>query len=342
MYMKKSKLFFTGVLIACNFLFLAPIFAKNPILKKLGVYSCGTQPKQVLFSPDSSTIVIPLLDDTGFQVFKIEDQNKTLKIIPPRAKQKGFAEGLFIAEKHTFLVSQMTTGYLYEYEYPGFSYKREISCGGQWSKFIAWTSDTQQLAVSNWVSNTVCLIDYKTGNIIKTLKTKASPRGLAFIDNGKSLIVLCFDGGVIQKFDTSTGKVIDSISVEKSAMRHIVVNKNETKAFVSDMYHASIYTIDLATFKIINTHHVFNNTNTIDLYNDQYLFVSSRGPNNPDGYTKRSLVNGHITIIDVVNEKPIVEFEGGNQPTGLDVSPDGHYLCFSNFQDANFELYKIE
>ena len=34
-------------------------------------------------------------------------------------------------------------------------------------------------------------------------------------------------------------------------------------------------------------------------------------------------------------------FYGGNQPTGLDVSPDGSLLCFSNFQDANIELYKI-
>jgi len=340
--MKKSKLFYTGVLIVYNFLFLSPIYAKDPIVKKIGVYSCGRQPKQVVFSPDSGTIVIPLLDDTGFQVFSTENKNYSIKIIPPRANQKGFAEGLFIAEKSTFLVSQMTTGYLYEYDYPGFSYKREIYCGGEWSKFIAWSNATQQLAVSNWVSNTVCLIDYKTGKITKTLKTKASPRGIAFVDKGESLIVLCFDGGIIQKFDTSTGKVIDSISVEKSAMRHIVLNKDETKAFVSDMYHASIYTIDLATFKITNTQHVFHNTNTIDLYNDQFLFVSSRGPNNPDGYTTRSSVNGRITIIDVINEKPVVEFEGGNQPTGLDVSPDGHYLCFSNFQDADFELYKIE
>ena len=38
----------------------------------------------------------------------------------------------------------------------------------------------------------------------------------------------------------------------------------------------------------------------------------------------------------------VSNFEGGNQPTGLDVSNNGRYLCFSNFQDKNIELYSIE
>ena len=34
-------------------------------------------------------------------------------------------------------------------------------------------------------------------------------------------------------------------------------------------------------------------------------------------------------------------FTGGNQPTGLALSPDGRHLCFSNFQDENLELYEV-
>ena len=37
----------------------------------------------------------------------------------------------------------------------------------------------------------------------------------------------------------------------------------------------------------------------------------------------------------------VTSFEGGNQPTGLDVSDNGNLLCFSNFQDENIELYEI-
>ena len=74
---------------------------------------------------------------------------------------------------------------------------------------------------------------------------------------------------------------------------------------------------------------------------NRWLFVSSRGPNNKEDYTKRSPENGKIQIIDTQTMKVIQAFEGGNQPTGLDISPDGKYLCFSNFPDENIELYEI-
>jgi sugar lactone lactonase YvrE len=41
-----------------------------------------------------------------------------------------------------------------------------------------------------------------------------------------------------------------------------------------------------------------------------------------------------LTVIDKV--------WGRNQPTGLAVSPDGKLLAFTDFLDANLELYRIE
>jgi len=120
------------------------------------------------------------------------------------------------------------------------------------------------------------------------------------------------------------------------------VNQAGTHAYVSDMYFKTVYDIDLSTFKINKQIKVFNNPNTIDLYGDRWLFVSCRGPNNPEDYTKRSPKNGKIYIIDTKDMTEVSNFEGGNQPTGLDVSNNGKYLCFSNFQDKNIELYSIE
>ena len=318
------------------------ISAFSLTVEREGTYTCGRQPKQVLFSPDSSLVVLPLLDDKGFQIIRLDDRERVRLIAPPRSEKLGFAEGLFIPEKNAFFVSQMSTGYIYEYEYPSFSFRREISTGGVWPKFIAWSEDRQLLAVSNWVSNDVSLIDYESGTVLRTLKTKAAPRGLAFVRGGSELIVLCFDGGVIQKFSTEDGRLLASRAVQNSAMRHIAVNAAESKAFVSDMYHASLYELDLRTFAITRTWKVFNNPNTLALYKDRYLFASSRGPNNKKDYTLRSPANGKIAIIDTATGELIQTIQGGNQPTGLDISPDGTWLCFSNFQDANIELYRIE
>ena len=313
-----------------------------PVVTTNMTYPCGRQPKQVLFSPDGAVIVLPLLDDTGFQVLSVTGDKTPLLIQPPRSDKRGFAEGLFIPGKSAFFVSQMTTGHIYEYTYPGFKYRREIACGGEWPKFIAWSSDTELLAVSNWISNTVSLIDYTTGAVVRVFKTKAAPRGLAFTEKGSAIIVLCFDGGVIQKFKTDTGTLSSVIPIEKSALRHIVVNRDETAAYISDMYHATVYRLDLALFKITATYHVFNNPNTIALYKDRYLFVSCRGPNNKEDYTKRSPVNGKIMCIDTQTGASVCTIPGGNQPTGLGVSPDGTMLCFSNFQDADIELCTLD
>lgn len=45
-----------------------------PELEKIGTFSCGKQPKQVIFSPDSNYIVLPLLEDDGFDIFSIADK----------------------------------------------------------------------------------------------------------------------------------------------------------------------------------------------------------------------------------------------------------------------------
>lgn len=331
-----------------SFLFIIciSIFAfaqqKNPELTKIGTYKCGRQPKQVLFSPDNKYILLPLLDEKGFDVFDIQTKKIIKRINPPNSEMLGFAEGLFIPSKKSFFVSQMTTANIYEYSYPDFNFVRTISTDGTWSKFMVWSEEKSIIAVSNWVSNDISIIDYKTGTVVRKIKTKAAPRGLWFLNHGNQIISLAFDGGVIEKFNVDDGNLLDAIKIEKSAMRHVVVNNNETKAYISDMYHRTIYEIDLQNFKISRQIRVYNNPNTIDLLNDKYLFVSCRGPNNPEDYTKRSLTNGQIYIIDVTTMQTVKQIEGGNQPTGLDVSSDGRLLCFSNFQDENIELYNIE
>ena len=338
----KTRTIFSLSVLLCAVSFASGESAKPkdfPILTKLRTVPCGKQPKQIVFSPDGSCIALPLLDDAGFQIVQTGDQS-VRTMYPPRSAQKGFAEALFVAEKNAFFISQMTTGYIYEYVWPGFTYRREIKTFGVWPKFISWSNEKNMLAVSNWVSNTVSLIDYETGSLVRTLKTGKEPRGTAFTSGGISLIVLCFGGGSIQKFDTESGSLIQAIEKEKAAMRHIVINADETKAYVSDMYHCSVYEIDLIKFTLTRSIRVFSNPNTIALYGS-YLFVSSRGPNNPQDYTKRSPVNGRLSVIDIDSWKIVQEIEGGNQPTGLGISNDGAYLCSSNFQDANIELYHI-
>mgnify|MGYP001237853684 CR=1 FL=1 len=84
------------------------------------------------------------------------------------------------------------------------------------------------------------------------------------------------------------------------------------------------------------------NPNTIDLTPDgRWLFVSTRGPNNPESYLLRSLKPGRLEVFDLATKARVISMEGGTQPTGLDVSPDGALVAFTNFQDDAVELYRI-
>lgn len=320
---------------------LVPLYAV-PKLKKIGTFPCGKQPKQVLFSPDDKYIVMPLLEDDGIDLFNMETKTIEKRLKPWTSEKLGFVEGLFIPSKKSFFVSQMTTGQIHEYTYPGFEFKRSIDTKGVWSKFMVWSEEKKIIAVSNWVSDDISIIDYQNGKMKRLIKAAAAPRGLYFVEHGKYLISLAFDGSTIEKFETDTGKRVAFIEIPKSAMRHIVINQEETKAYISDMYWAKVYEVNLSTFKIDREVKVYVNPNTIDLYKNRWLFVSCRGYNNPTDYTKRSPSNGQIYIIDTKDFSVVKTFEGGNQPTGLDVSNNEKYLCFSNFQDYNIELYEIE
>lgn len=341
----KNKLFLLLLFFLCLTAFSFSQESNGIRVEKIGSYKCGRQPKQVIFSPDGKFIIMPLLDDTGFDIFSLEEKKVIKRVNPPNSKKVGFAEGLFIPEKNIFLVSQMTCANLYEYSYPDFVYKRTIATEGVWSKFIAWSAEQNILAVSNWVSNDISIIDFDSGKVIKKIKTGKAPRGLVFTDNGKNLISLSFDSGIIEKFNLDTYTRTDYISIPKACMRHIVLSEDKKYAYVSDMYNCKIYKIDMKTFSILSSAKVYINPNTIDILKvkgREYLFVSTRGPNNKEDYTKRSPSNGRIHIINTENMSIVKTFEGGNQPTGLNISPNGKILCFSNFQDENIELYSIE
>jgi 6-phosphogluconolactonase (cycloisomerase 2 family) len=74
---------------------------------------------------------------------------------------------------------------------------------------------------------------------------------------------------------------------------------------------------------------------------DRFLYVSCRGPNNPESYELPSPANGSIHVIDAQSLRTVEVIPGGNQPTGLGITPDGRFLAFSNFQDRNVEIYAI-
>jgi len=74
----------------------------------------------------------------------------------------------------------------------------------------------------------------------------------------------------------------------------------------------------------------------------KYIFASSRGRNNAVDYLLPGPDFGAVYMLNAQDLTVIDKVWGRNQPTGLAVSPDGKLLVFTDFLDANLELYRIE
>jgi DNA-binding beta-propeller fold protein YncE len=322
----------------------SPEISSEIVLRPLGLFPTGPQPKQLHFDPSGKYIYITLLGGWGAQVFSVEEGRIITNLRPPEYDEKyGFVEGLFLAEKSRFLMSQMTTAKIHEYDVEDPAHPkllRTIDAGGIWSKVIAYCEELDVLAVSNWVSDDISIIDYQTGRLTRLVSGLDAPRGIVFSGDGAWLYAASFDGGTITKISTKTWEKAGEIFKEYSAMRHAVLTKDDSKLYVSAMGYGEVYEIDTASFTIQKTFTGFIKTNTIALTPDEnYLIISSRGPNNPESYLKKSLEGGFITIIDLTLGTEAARIPGGLQPTGLTVTET--MFAFSNFQDNTLEIFEF-
>ncbi len=68
---------------------------------------------------------------------------------------------------------------------------------------------------------------------------------------------------------------------------------------------------------------------------------SNRGRNNPETYYKPGPEWGTVVVIDAATGAYLDATVGGDQTTGLDVSPDGTLLAYSDFLDDRIVIYRI-
>jgi DNA-binding beta-propeller fold protein YncE len=165
---------------------------------------------------------------------------------------------------------------------------------------------------------------------------------MAFSPDGRYCYVAIYDAGVIAVIDMEQNKVSTRYRFHNrtGAARHVIYR--DGKLYVSDMYQGTVNILDAATGKLLASRFVGFNINTIVLTPDgKFVFASSRGTNNREDYTRPGPDFGAVYMLKADDLTLVERVWGRNQPTGLAVSPDGKYLVFTDFLDANLELYSI-
>jgi YVTN family beta-propeller protein len=212
---------------------------------------------------------------------------------------------------------------------------------GIWPKVICTDREERYAYVSNWESRSITVIETESRKVIRVIPISGIPRGLAITREGL-LYVCLYDSGDIEVIDTKTYRRIKALPFGPGAKRHIVLDEGKALAYVSDMATGRVSKISLRTDQPLASLWAGSNPNTLALTSDgRYLFVSIRGRNNPEDYQKKGPEFGKIAVIETESFRIVDWVWGRNQPTGLALSPDNRYLAFTDFLDANLEVYEI-
>ncbi|MDH3606999.1 MAG: hypothetical protein OER12_08380, partial [Acidimicrobiia bacterium] len=312
--------------------------APGQVLNKTLEFASGNAPKQVAFRPGHDELWVTLLGGAGFEVYDPSTGDQIAAVDLPKA---GSVEVIFNQEGSLAYISQMETASVYEVNADTKEVVRVMPTTGVWTKVMVLSPDEQTLWASNWVSNDVSEIDLTTGEVRRKLRTVATPRGLYVTPDGAKLYVAGFAAGEIQVFDLESGAGT-VLYRSGGAMRHLVGSPDGSVVYASDMALDTILTVDTTSDVVAELAIVDRLPNTIDLSPDgRVLYVSNRGRNNPETYYIPGPEWGTVVAVDTTTGAYLDAIVGGNQTTGLDVSPDGEYLAYSDFLDDRVVVFGI-
>jgi DNA-binding beta-propeller fold protein YncE len=318
---------------------------KSSLLEQVAVIQTGPHPKSVEFTPDGKYMVSALLEGTGVDLFSVKDLKKIKTIEFPEnyARRRNFVEIVFLPEKNEMWVSQMAANAVHVIDMKDYTYKLTIDTKGVWTKVMCFTPDKKLAFASNWESRDISIIDTARHEVLGKIKVSGVPRGMIVSNDGKYLYTCVFENGQMQKIDIEKRRVEKTITFQgRGAKRHIVMDREKGIFYITDMFRGTVFVMSAKDDSIIKEIKVDQKLNTCKLTPDKkYLFVSSRGPNNPETYLKKGPKFGKIYVIDTETLEIVDWVWGKNQPTGLDISPDGKYLAFTNFLDREIEVYRI-
>lgn len=321
---------------------------EDSLLGHLKTVAVGSLPKGMSFSRDGRWLFVSLLGQAGVEVLDMQSWSRVQRIVPAEEhyRKDGFVEVFCTQDGKAALVSKMTTDSLHviplDNTFP-FTMEASFSTRGTWSKVISASPDGKLLAVSNWVSQDITFFSYPDYSYQGSVKIPGIPRGMVFSHDGRQLYAGNYSNGDLHIIDSGSFKITSTIRAARSgALRHLALHPEKPLVYASDMYNHCIYCFDMEKKQCIAEVQVDKNPNTIALSPDgAWLFVSCRGPNDPDSYLNRSPRPGSLYTIRTADLSVADIRTLGNQPTALAVHPSGSILAVSNFMDNNLELFSL-
>lgn len=143
--------------------------------------------------------------------------------------------------------SQKTdASFLYKVDTQKLAIEKAIKVGSV-PKFVAVSNDDRWVAVSNWCSFSVSMIDTRSDRVVKTIPVGAYPRGLVFSQKRNSLFVAVmgsYDIKEVSLLASEFGKVKQVFRIGRGP-RHLVISPNESQLHVTLNGEGKVARIDI-------------------------------------------------------------------------------------------------
>lgn len=120
---------------------------------------------------------------------------------------------------------------------------------GRTPKVVRVSPDGRLVAVSNWHSDSVTVIDGRSFRPAATLRVPGIPRGMVFSKDGRRLFVAIMGGSQVEVFNTATFKRTAVISNVGAAPRELIMDREGKTMYASCNSGCVITRINAATGK---------------------------------------------------------------------------------------------
>jgi len=298
-------------------------------------------PKALLIPPNANEVwVAVLVGPPALRIYSLSSGEEVAQILLGE-ENLGAVEFEITADGKTVYVSQLESSLVYEIDAEAKSVRRVLPAYGEWPKILELSPDESMLYVSNWTSGNIAEIDLSSGALARDLPGTVVPRGLYATRDHSAVYVAGFGSGELLRIDRSSGES-EVLFSEVASLRHIVADEERGRLYISDLKNARILVHDIKAGTTSPLAAVHPKPNTIRLSPDgRLLFVSSRGPNNPENWLDPGPAWGAISVIDAETGALLDLAVAGNQPTGMDLSVDGTKLVTSDFIDNRIRVYAV-
>lgn len=302
--------------------------------EKIAEFELGEDPKQVQLN--NGLAFVTSMKDAKLDVFNIKGGEVVESIPLPGMPVEVLIDG----NRNLALVTEMGKGTDGKNSVIGVDLTTRkssfrIETQGTWSKFMALRPNSDELWVSNWLSNNVSVINLEKRELSGVFPGGKTPRGLAFTPSGEYCYLCGYYSRDVLKIGSESKEVEKRILMPfprlsyQGTPRHIVIDSDGKYAYVSNMGRGTVHKIDLNSDSIINTVYSGNRVATIELTpNGQFLACANNGEN-------------CISIISTNSLEVVTTLPLQGKAYGLDIDNDGKYLAAASFDKRIMEVFII-